>query len=303
MSGAAPIDAPRTPATPDPAFRNALTFAFGDPATGLYGRTQTTLAAGAGGGMAIVYSGGAPLVATTEQDVAVAGDAPAWQDVAAAGVRSAVEAPLAAWTVRFEHAAAAFDLRFEALSDPVVLAADSPVAQLGGLQGADVLCAVSGTVRRGARTERVRCLGQRSHLWGVPSWERIALARTLTAWLGADRAVTLHAARPARARHHDDEAIGAWVIERGAPIAIADPRLSTTYDAQLRQRRAALELWLDDDDAPALRAGGEVVCGTTTELGAGLTLQSAFMRWRMAGREGVGRYDVLRRASAGSRRR
>ena len=31
------------------------------------------------------------------------------------------------------------------------------------------------------------------------------------------------------------------------------------------------------------------------DLGA-LRLDSAFLRWRMEGREGVGRYDVLRRA-------
>ncbi len=43
------------------------------------------------------------------------------------------------------------------------------------------------------------------------------------------------------------------------------------------------------------RAAGEVVCGTTLDLGR-LRLDCAFFMWRMEGRSGVGRYDVLRRA-------
>ena len=41
-------------------------------------------------------------------------------------------------------------------------------------------------------------------------------------------------------------------------------------------------------------AAGEVVCGTSLDLGR-LRLDCAFLRWRMEGREGVGRYDILRR--------
>jgi hypothetical protein len=37
------------------------------------------------------------------------------------------------------------------------------------------------------------------------------------------------------------------------------------------------------------------VCGTTLDLGD-VRLDSAFFAWRMEGREGVGRYDVMRRA-------
>ena len=38
-----------------------------------------------------------------------------------------------------------------------------------------------------------------------------------------------------------------------------------------------------------------MLCGTTLDLGR-LRLDAAFFRWRMEGRMGVGRYDVLRRA-------
>jgi hypothetical protein len=76
---------------------------------------------------------------------------------------------------------------------------------------------------------------------------------------------------------------------------VADPRLSTTYDGDGHQRRAGLELWVGDEDDMPERATGEVLCGSTLELGP-LALDLAFFAWQFEGREGVGRYDVLRRA-------
>jgi hypothetical protein len=116
--------------------------------------------------------------------------------------------------------------------------------------------------------------------------------------MGPDRAVALTAVRPAKARSHSDEAVAAWMLERGEPLAVGDPRLSTTYDGRLRQRRAGLELWMDDGGGEfARRAAGEVLCGTTLDLGR-LRLDTAFFGWRMEGRTGVGRYDVLRRTDS-----
>ena len=106
--------------------------------------------------------------------------------------------------------------------------------------------------------------------------------------------MTLTAVRPAKAEHHDRGARrGDDPRGRRPPCRSLDPRLSTTYDAGGRQRHAGLELWVDEDGFPR-RAAGEVVCGTTLDLGR-LRLDCAFFRWRMDGREGVGRYDVLRR--------
>ncbi len=57
-----------------------------------------------------------------------------------------------------------------------------------------------------------------------------------------------------------------------------------------------MELWESDDERTyPHRAAGEAVCGTTLDLGR-LRLECAFFHWRMDGRRGVGRYDVLRRA-------
>jgi hypothetical protein len=145
-------------------------------------------------------------------------------------------------------------------------------------------------------------LGQRGHSWGSPDWSRISLARTIGAWMGEDLAVSLAAIRPAGAEHHEDERVAATILdhdpESDAPRAstVLDPRVSTVYDADGRQRAAGLELYLDEDGFPR-RAAGEVVCGTTLDLGR-LRLDCAFFRWRMEGRTGFGRYDVLRRAAA-----
>ena len=112
--------------------------------------------------------------------------------------------------------------------------------------------------------------------------------------------MSLTAIRPAGAKHHEDERVAATILDRdpesgdARATAVAEPRLSTTYDADGRQRRAGMELWLHDDEPP-LRVSGEVLCGSTLDLGA-LRLDCAFFRWRSDGQAGVGRYDVLRRA-------
>jgi hypothetical protein len=279
----------------DPAFRDAVTFSFGDPVAKLYGLARVALGGGGASGFALVYAGDELAGASTEAQVAL--DARAWEAVDAAGVRTAILTPLEAWTVHYDGADAGFELRFEAISAPAELDPDGVVAHVVGMAGYEQLCDVTGAVRHGGRSHSVRCLGQRGHQWGTPDSSRIELARTVTAWMGADRAVTLTAVRPARARHHDEEAVDGVLIDRGEPVAIFDPRLSTTYDGRLRQRSAGLELWMSEEGGHARRAAGQVLCGTTVDLGD-LRLDSAFFAWRMEGRVGTGRYDVLRRVSA-----
>ncbi len=289
-------DAPRTPAAPDPGFRDAVTFAFGDPVAKLYGHARIGLGAGGASGLALLFAGSEVAAASTAGEDGNGSSAATWEDVSVAGLRTSVEEPLAAWTVGFERDGSGFDLRFEARSAPAVLAADTEVARAGGMEGYEQLCSVSGTVTVGGHERQVRCLGQRGHIWGTPDWKRIELARTLSAWLGADRAVMLAAARPAKARGHGEEAIAAWLVDGGEPHEIGDPRLSTTYDGALRQQRAGLELWVDEESEFARRASGKVLCGTTLDLGD-VRLDSSFFAWRMEGREGVGRYDVMRRTA------
>jgi hypothetical protein len=167
------------------------------------------------------------------------------------------------------------------------------------MAGFDQPVRVTGTATIGGERVAIDALGQRGRSWGSPDWDRIALARTVGAWLGDDLAVALSAIRPAGGRTHEDERVAATILDRDpesdAPraTAVLDPRLSTTYDGGGHQRAAGLELFVDDEGIPR-RAAGEVVCGTTLDLGR-LRLHCAFFRWRMEGREGVGRYDVLLR--------
>jgi hypothetical protein len=280
----------------DASFRDAVTFSFGDPVAKLFGLARVGLGGGGASGFAVVYAGAELVGASTQAQVAR--DAPGgWEAVTEAGVNCTVITPLEDWTVSYDGADAAFELRFEARSTPAMIDPDGAVAQAGGMSGYEQLCSVTGHVRHGSRSQPVRCLGQRGHQWGTPDWSRIELARTLTAWMGADRAITLTAVRPARAKHHDEEAVGGFLIDGGAPVEIFDPRLSTTYDGELRQRRAGLELWMTEEGGYARRAAGTALCGTTVDLGE-LRLDSAFFEWHMEGRVGTGRYDVLRRVSA-----
>jgi hypothetical protein len=260
---------------------DAVTFAFGDPGQRLFGLARTGLVPGdppARSGMGVLFEGAEPVAVRAESS----GEAPA-------GVTTEVVEPLRRWRVAF---ADVFALDVEALAPPAVLDARDPAAKAGGMEGYEQLCRMRGTVRG----RQVDCLGQRGHSWGRPDWDRIASARTLSAWLDRDTAVTLTAVRPAGAKHHADEAVAAHLVQRGVPVPVAEPLVSTIYDAEGRQRHAGLELWLDPEGGYPHRAAGEVLCGTTLDLGR-LRLDCAFFAWRMEGRSGVGRYDVLRHAA------
>jgi hypothetical protein len=224
-------------------------------------------------------------------------DAPAdWSELEAGDVRTTIERPLEAWQVAYDGDDGGFELRFEAICAPAELSAETAAASAAGLRGYEQLCRVTGTVRSGGQRAKVDCLGQRGHQWGAPDWERIALARTVSAWFGDGGGVTLASVRPDDASAHAHEAISAWLLERDAATPVGEPLLSTTLDGEGRQRRASLELWEGGDERPyPHRAAGEAVCGTTLDLGR-LRLDCAFFHWRMEGRQGVGRYDVLRRA-------
>ena len=264
---------------------DAVTFAFGDPTTELYGLARAGLVPGdppQRSGMGVLFEGGDPVAGRAEG----ASDAGGGEVV----VSTEIVEPLRRWRVRFEDV---FDLDVEALTAPAELDARDPAAKAGGMEGYEQLCRLRGTVRG----REVDCLGQRGHSWGAPDWSKIALARTVSAWLDTETAVTITAVRPANAKHHADEAVAAYVVQGGVPVAVTEPLLSTTYDGEGRQRHAGLELWVGEgDDSRPHRAAGEVLCGTTLDLGR-LRLDAAFFRWRMEGRTGIGRYDVLRRAA------
>jgi hypothetical protein len=289
-------DAPR-PRTGD-GFSDAVTVAFGDARADLYGIARLGLADNGASGLAILFHGGEPVAVKAEGGVE-AGEPVSWDEVSAAGLDTEVVEPLRAWRLQFASDEASLDLDLRALGAVAELDPGDPVAQTGGMTGFEQACRVTGSAIVGGRRIDVDGLGQRGHSWGAPDWDRIALARTVAAWLDDELAVSLTAIRPAGAKHHEDERVAATILDRdpesGAERAtpVLDARLSTTYDGDGRQRAAGLELYVDEEGFPR-RAAGEVLCGTTLDLGR-LRLDCAFLRWHMEGRTGVGRYDVLRR--------
>jgi hypothetical protein len=128
----------------------------------------------------------------------------------------------------------------------------------------------------------------------------MTLARTVSAWFDSEHGVSLVSVRPAGCDEQDGERIAAFSFEprdqQPTVRTVALPLLSTTYDGEGRQRRAGLELYVEGGDEIARRLAGEVVAGTSLDLGR-LRLHCAFFRWRMEGRVGIGRYDMLQRVS------
>lgn len=301
---------PQPPAASD-SFSDAVTFAFGDPAAEVYAVARIGLSTGDdgtphGSGLAVVFSGKEPV------SVRAAGGLPlataAFEAVDAAGVRTTVVTPLEEWTlsVAGEDGAVELDLRIVALSEPGALEAGSDAAKTGGMEGYEQLCRVTGSAKIRGGTRTIDCLGQRGHSWGAPDWDRIRLARTVSAWTPDDLAIAVTTVRGHKAKHHADEAVHASLFTppkddadgRARAVTPEETRLSTTYDREGRQRRAGLEVYEDAEGYPH-RAAGEVICGTSLDLGR-LRLDCSFFHWRLDGHEGVGRYDILRRVEAGA---
>ena len=112
-------------------------------------------------------------------------------------------------------------------------------------------------------------------------------------------AVSLTAIRPAGKRDQAAEAVAASILERARTASPGARGASTRACRRPTTARAAsvARAWScgSSEDGWPRRAAGEIACGTSLDLGR-LRLDCAFFRWRMEGREGFGRYDVLRRA-------
>jgi hypothetical protein len=287
---------------------DAVTVAFSDDAADVCGVARVGRARAGGqvftSGLALLFAGGQPVAVRAEGGLTPDEDSSAWGGCEAAGLETDVAEPLSRWSVHFadEDGRHGFSLDLSAISAPAMLEAGLPAGKLGGMEGYDQLVSVNGTVVVDGATRRFTGRGQRGHSWGAPDWDKLTLARTLGVWMEDGRGVTMTSVRPVKATSHADEAMHAVLLapsgENGdgaaVPVVVADPRLSTTYDSEGRQQHAGLELYVGEDDDYARRAAGEVACGTTLDLGR-LRLDCAFFTWRMEGRSGVGRYDVLRR--------
>lgn len=288
MTITAEHEAPRQPT--EAGFADAVTVAFGDPAQRVYGLARLGVSDEGASVLAVLFDGAETVAAHAEGGLPAAAR---WDDITEGAVRHAVIEPLRAWTVAFDDGEGnGFDLRLQATSLPAETQAGTESERIGGMVGYEQLCAVEGVVRIGGQDRDVQCAGQRGHGWGAPDWNRIELARTVSAWLGDGSGVLLTGIRPAGATP-DIEATSAFLVREGEAELVETTYLSTTFDAEGRQRRAGIELWTDPERWPD-RASGDLICGSSLDLGR-LRYDCAFFGWRMEGRTGVGRYDILRR--------
>ena len=264
-------------------FTDSQTFSFADRPAGLFGLARIGVADGQGSALGVLFAGREPVSVVAEGGLEVPAGA-TWDSLSLPALSTAILEPNQRGSVRLEGDAG-FELEFEAVSPPAEL------YELGGMEGHEKLCRVRGTAAR----RPIDCLGQRTRSWGTADWDRIALTRSVGAWLAEGPSVVYAAARPAGAESHAEEARWAALLDASGVVEIDDPRVSTTYDGDGHQRRAGLELWVGGEDDYPRRGAGHVLCGSTVELGQ-LVLDCAFFAWTLDGREGVGRYDVLRRA-------
>jgi len=106
--------------------------------------------------------------------------------------------------------------------------------------------------------------------------------------------LALSAVQPAGSAGHGEESVAAVLCDPdGAPVEVSEALLSTEYGPDGVQRRATLELWLDEEDGQPLRGAGTLIsAGAVEHPGARGTI--AFFRWALEGREGLGHYEVVR---------
>lgn len=120
--------------------------------------------------------------------------------------------------------------------------------------------------------------------------------RDLAAWFEDGGVVAVTALRPRRAKGHDQDAVHAAVLEPDGFGPVVDPRLSTIYTADGRIRRAALELWSEDEEAPALRLAAEATNRGGHVIAGGWELIVDWLIAHRRGQEGTGIYLVARPA-------
>lgn len=216
----------------------------------------------------------------------------AWGDCCVVGLGEQVSSGTAAFTI----GEPAGEWRVVLDGAELVLTPAAEAVTSGDQGALDQLCLVSGSLAVGATERELSCLGRRA-LRPAPDPGELESWRDVSAWFEPAGGVSLTAERPRSARGHEHDRLLAAILDADAEESVAEPRLSTTYDASGRPRRAGLELWLSDPDAEEqrlCRAAG-VATGSGAEVDCdGLRVRAEQLRWHSRGREGTGVYLLMR---------
>jgi hypothetical protein len=126
----------------------------------------------------------------------------------------------------------------------------------------------------------------------------LGLRRSIWTSFGEELAFVVSAERPRKKHGHGDEQVSGFAL-RGAPLvasAIEEPLVSSTWAGDGGLLRVGLELWeSDDDDARALRIGGETVAAGELADTGHERVSVAFLVCQHAGQRGIGCYELVRR--------
>ena len=161
----------------------------------------------------------------------------------------------------------------------------------------DMLCQVTGTLSVPGASRSVHCIGTRSSGdgRGLERLGRLDSVRGLSEWFASDRAVAALSFRPQRGAGQDADLVAATMFEPEGPVAVNDPRLSTTYGNGGRPARANLELWIGEgDDEYPRRTAAEARGDAASVGGDRVKLEVTPLRCHSAGSDGAGVYVLAR---------
>ncbi|MGZ4182112.1 MAG: hypothetical protein ACXVUL_15685 [Solirubrobacteraceae bacterium] len=159
----------------------------------------------------------------------------------------------------------------------------------------DAVCRVHGGMTVEAVEHDVDCLGRLAVHAGVGDLGKFDSVRDVCAWFDPTHGLSLVAMRPRKSRGQEADVVSAVALEPEGPLAIEDPRLSTTYAGDGRPLRVGLELWIsaDDDEEEQQyprRASGETLGVAATGRLGSFDVLAQFVRWDSRYGDGAGVY-------------
>lgn len=218
----------------------------------------------------------------------------------------------AGWVVRarLQDGAGAEPWRLDGNGVSLLFTPAGPAAHGGaadaGIDSIDQLCEVTGSVLLGGSEHAISSKGSRTSLEARFELAAIDSFRQTAGWfeptdaLPAD-GLSLLSYRPDKSMGQDTDLVAAAVLEPEQAPPVADPRLSTTYDAAGMPTRVGLELWFEPSDSAEdpdaddrrhfpRRAAAEPLGELIEWEVADFRLHAALLRWHSRGSDGAGTY-------------